>query len=132
MIISTFNVVCYIQLLLTYNSIHAESRPDLYKISAMIICLGSIALANYLPKCRQNRWIGIRTKWTMADKDVWYKTQRFGGWLNTAAGIILIVISLFSDGIWCLCEVIAGEMLVVIVLIIYSYVLFKKTGTCKE
>ena len=38
-----------------------------------------IVIGNVLGKIRPNFSMGIRTRWTLADEEVWDKTHRFGG-----------------------------------------------------
>lgn len=127
-IISVINIIAVAILLLTYNTVHSKAVPDIFKIGAILVCLGDIIIANYLPKCRLNGWVGIRTKWTLSSEEVWYKTHRFGGWMFAIGGIVLLVNSLLLKGIACLYEVTAGEMIMVTVIFFYSYKLSKKAG----
>lgn len=38
-----------------------------------------IVLGNYYGKIKFNYFVGIRTPWTLANEEVWYKTHRFAG-----------------------------------------------------
>lgn len=58
-------------------------------LGAMFVILG-----NYMPKARQNYTIGIRVPWTLADEDNWNRTHRLAGWLWTATGVVLLVLTL--------------------------------------
>lgn len=129
-VIITFNVISYAFLLSTYNSVHAKENLDLFKIGAILICLGDIVLANYLQKCKWNGFTGIRTKWTLASEAVWCQTHRFGGWLLAIGGIIIcVIVAIFLKGIVCLYLVLAGEMIILVALIIYSYLSYKNVDT---
>ncbi len=44
-------------------------------------------VGNFLPKCKMNAVVGLRTKWSMANEDVWFKCQRFGGVVTVLYGI---------------------------------------------
>jgi uncharacterized membrane protein len=63
-----------------------------------LILIGSSAfiavLGNYLGKLRRNRWIGIRTPWTLADDEVWLRTHRLGGWVFVAGGVLALLAAL--------------------------------------
>lgn len=50
-------------------------------------------IGNFLPKCKLNSVIGLRTKWSTANEDVWFKCQRFGGVLFVVCGILMAVVS---------------------------------------
>jgi uncharacterized membrane protein len=45
-------------------------------------------IGNALAKSRPNRFIGLRTPWTLKDEEVWIKTHRLGGVVLTLGGII--------------------------------------------
>ena len=39
-----------------------------------------LAIGNYLPKCKQNYTVGIKTPWALDNEENWNKTHRFAGW----------------------------------------------------
>ncbi len=53
------------------------------------ISLGIViaAVGNFMPKCKMNAVVGLRTKWSMANEDIWFKCQRFGGVVTVLYGI---------------------------------------------
>ncbi len=55
----------------------------------ILILLGAtfIVVGNYLPKCKQNRTIGIKIKWTLASEENWNKTHRVAGITSVAVGV---------------------------------------------
>jgi uncharacterized membrane protein len=63
-----------------------------------LILIGSslfvAVLGNCLGKLRRNRWIGIRTPWTLADDEVWLRTHRLGGWMFVAGGALALLAAL--------------------------------------
>lgn len=64
-------------------------------IGALLVVLGNI-----MPKMRRNAMFGLRTKWSMANDNVWQESQRFGGITSVIAGFIMIILALFVPGIW--------------------------------
>ncbi len=91
----------------------------------LIIC------GNYLPKNRQNYTIGIRLAWTLHNADNWNKTHRMAGYLYIFAGLILIAgtfISHHSGVINGMSLTVFVVILLVIAPIIYSFMLYRKTG----
>jgi len=50
-----------------------------------------VVLGNVMPRVRPNWMIGIRTPWTLSNDRVWTRTHRVGGYLFTAAGLLLVV-----------------------------------------
>jgi uncharacterized membrane protein len=61
-------------------------------LSQMAIAVGIllVVLGNGLGKVRQNGLVGIRTPWTLADAEVWARTNRVGGWLIVLAGVVMV------------------------------------------
>ena len=64
-------------------------------IGALLVVLGNI-----MPKMRRNALFGLRTKWSMANDNVWQKSQRFGGIASVIAGFAMIILALFVPGMW--------------------------------
>lgn len=64
-------------------------------IGALLVVLGNI-----MPKMRRNALFGLRTKWSMANDNVWQKSQRFGGIASVIAGFVMIILALFVPGMW--------------------------------
>ena len=79
-------------------------------VGAMLILIG-----NFLPKVRRNSLIGLRTRWSMENDAVWQKSQRFGGFASVAAGLCMIVLSVFIPGLWNL-------LMMVVVIVIWTIV----------
>lgn len=57
-----------------------------------------VVLGNYVTKMPRNFFIGIRTPWTLADQDVWFRTHRFGGRVFVAAGLAIAIAGLVLSG----------------------------------
>jgi uncharacterized membrane protein len=75
----------------------------------MVILTGLllIVVGNVMGKVRPNRWLGIRTPWTLADARVWDRTHRFAARIFVVAGAALVVASMALP---------AGNVLAVILL----------------
>lgn len=83
-----------------------------------------IFLGNYMGKVRRNFWMGVRTPWSLSNAAVWERTNRMGGWLFVAVGLIGIPISFVPAlRLWgILVPIIAAT----IFLYIYSYVCYRQ------
>ena len=79
-----------------------------------------IAIGNYLPKCRQNRTLGIKLKWTYESEANWNATHRFGGRVWVIGGALMMASLLLPEGI-------ADDVMVVLMLavvlipVVYSW-----------
>lgn len=82
-------------------------------------------IGNYMPKCMQNKYIGIRVKWTLRDEDNWRATHRLASKLWLFGGIAIMGISFLPD-IIAFISTICVLVLVTAVPIIYSYRFSKK------
>lgn len=88
-----------------------------------------MGMGNYLPRVKQNRTLGIKTPWALADPENWRRTNRFGGACMMAMGLVAIVVGLV--GAW-LPEVVAVGLFLACVLggtaamYAYSYLLWRK------
>ncbi len=81
-----------------------------------------ILIGNYLPKCKHNYTMGIKIPWTLHSVENWNKTHRFGGFVWTVGGI-LVILSAFAQ-INILMLIILFAM--ILIPIIYSGILHAK------
>jgi uncharacterized membrane protein len=104
-----------------------DSGFDFTKILGIAVSIGWIMLGNILPKCKQNALVGIRTKWTLENETVWYKTHRTGGIVTTICGIVSALLCLtVLGGMTAVWVYIGGFLAVTVFLVIYSYVIYVK------
>ena len=89
---------------------------------AAILGLLFVYVGNYLPKVKQNWFLGIKLPWTYASEENWNKTHRFGGKLWVLGGIIILLNIIFKVKYL---EIVVGAVMV-IVPILYSYFYSKK------
>jgi uncharacterized membrane protein len=78
-----------------------------------------------MTRMRPNWFMGIRTPWTLSDDTVWRKTHRVGGYLFTAAGVIMVLAALLKlPGLVFIVIGVAGVS--ALVPIGYSYLLWRQ------
>jgi len=82
-----------------------------------------IIIGNYLSKAPKNFFIGIRTPWTLASDEVWYKTHRLGSWTFILAGILALLGGLLH---WPVAWMIGGFVGAGLIPFIYSLVIYKQ------
>lgn len=84
-----------------------------------------VLIGNYLPKCQQNRTVGIRIIWTLKNEANWNATHRFAGKVWVIGGLLLMASSLLPYSI--LPWVMIALLVVFIGLpVLYSYRFYKK------
>lgn len=72
-------------------------RPGTLSMGRSILSLLAvlfILVGNMMGKIKSNYFFGIRTPWTLADPDIWVRTNRLGGRLWFATGVLLLPCSL--------------------------------------
>lgn len=110
---------------LIFVSILFGLEIDIFKISALLFALLFIVTGNYMPKCKPNFTIGIKTHITLANSENWNATHRFAGKVFVACGIASLFLA-FIPGIWSLASVIIATLIAAILPTVYSYLYYKK------
>ena len=85
--------------LLGCSSIYtAALGRDVPTVSLATLFLGVVLIivGNYLPKCKQNRTIGIKIKWTLENEENWNATHRLAGKLWVAGGLGILICGFLS------------------------------------
>ena len=92
----------------------------------MPILMGALYLvmAYLLNYAKQNYTIGIRTPWTLHSEKVWNKTHKLGAKLFTISGLLSILSAIIPS--YSYLVVIVTILLSTLILIIYSYVEYRK------
>ncbi len=82
-----------------------------------------VVTGNFLPKCRQNYSVGIKTPWTLHDPENWSRTHRFAGRLWIGGGVLLIL-GAFAGSAWLMLAVL---LTMAFLPLVYSYALYAKS-----
>lgn len=72
-------------------------RPGTLSMGRAILALVAvlfILVGNMMGKVKSNYFFGIKTPWTLSDPDIWVRTNRLGGRLWFATGVLLLPCSL--------------------------------------
>ena len=69
-------------------------------IGTFMMLLGALflGLGAMMPGIEQNRWVGVRTPWTLADEANWALTHRLAGWTMGIGGAIAVLAGLTLSG----------------------------------
>lgn len=123
LITSFFAVILTLICLLTLGLI---SNP--LRFITFILSIFFIILAQTLPRIPRNHFLGVRTPWTLHYEFIWLKTHQFTRMFWTISGALQVAITL----IYAAPLIISVTLLLcittnIVVPIIYSYLLFKKT-----
>ena len=85
--------------LLTHEKWGGIAVPMLAIVLALITAsVLLVIMGNMMPKLKKNRFIGLRTSWSMANEAVWQKSQRLGGYITIAFGLAMLLCAAFLSG----------------------------------
>ena len=84
-----------------------------------------IIVGNYLGKVTRNFFVGIRTPWTLASDEVWFRTHRLGGPLFVAGGAVILIAAL-AGGSHAMALTLTVIVTLALFLTVYSYVLYRR------
>lgn len=68
-----------------------DKNVDIGFVISILCGILFLVIGNYLPKCRQNYTVGIKTPWALDNEENWNMTHRFAGWCFLAGGVGFIV-----------------------------------------
>ncbi len=85
-----------------------------------------IMIGNYLPKCKQNKTLGIKLPWTFKSEENWNATHRFAGKLWVICGFAWLILGLILPNFAMHISLVI-TFLAVIIPTVYSYLYHKKT-----
>ncbi|MDE6788002.1 MAG: SdpI family protein [Ruminococcus sp.] len=76
-----FTAMTVYTLIMDFSAIDENSSTGIGfgKFTSILAGIVIAAIGNFIPKCKINSVVGLRTKWSMANEDIWFKCQRFGG-----------------------------------------------------
>lgn len=74
----------------------SPSVPWIGSALVLLIAILMVFISNYLGQVQQNRYLGIRTRSTLADETVWRKTHRLGAYCGTAGGLLMAIFSVLG------------------------------------
>lgn len=100
--------------------------PMLFLVGVGILFL---IIGNALPKSRPGFFVGIRTPWTLIDRDNWIATHRLGSRTMMGSGILMLLAALLPlHGGQRTSVILLATAVAVIPPMIYSYVYWRRNG----
>jgi len=84
-----------------------------------------IILGNYLPKTRQNWFLGVRTPWTLSSEYTWEKTHRLAGRLFFGVGFVCLLAAFTVNGIYLVFVVTGASISAALISVIYSFFVYR-------
>ena len=84
-----------------------------------------VLIGNYLPKCRQNRTLGIKLPWTFHTEENWNRTHRFGGMVWVVGGLLMTFAVFLPSNVGMAVTLIA-ILTMCFIPTLYSYLLYRR------
>jgi len=97
---------------------------SLFRIIGIFFGAVFILIGNYLPKCKRNRTMGIKVKWTLENDENWRATHRFGGIFWCIIGVLACICTLLPEKIF-ICVFFVMILLACVTPTVYSYVYYR-------
>jgi len=99
---------------------------DMSRICMIMVSVVFLIIGNYMPKCRQNYTVGVKTPWALADVENWNKTHRLAGWLWILSGVLMGIAAILNkmNVVIMFCVILMAAF----VPMIYSYVYYVRHG----
>jgi uncharacterized membrane protein len=120
MAIVAFSLSVHVMILLTATG----TRVNVSILTPLLAGALFVILGNYMTKMRRNFFIGIRTPWTLANEDVWFRTHRLGARVFVAAGLALMIVPFLGQAQKVAFPAIA--IVAALVPTVYSYVIYRR------
>ncbi|AGG08204.1 SdpI family protein [Dehalococcoides mccartyi] len=120
LIVAFFGGIYTVTILYAYGVV-ANTNTFIMVLVGLLLAL----LGNMFGKLRPTWFVGIRTAWTLSSDLSWDKTHRLGGRIFVAAGLLMALAGI-TGFTWLMIASMAGLLLGVIALFIYSYLIWKK------
>lgn len=103
--------------------------PETIAVSKLVIILIGILfviLGNMMPKIKSNFYMGIKTPWTLSNTDIWNKTQRLGGRMMFATGVVSIISGICFSEVVSFIILMASVVFTVLIPVVMSYVWYRR------
>jgi len=95
--------------------------PDVWRVTAAVLGVALSLIRLLLGEVPRNRFLGLRTKWSLSSDVVWKKSQRFAGVTGVAAGGVMLLVSCLCHGLVAMALTLGVPVLWGIVGVVASY-----------
>lgn len=114
--------------MLAFIILHLTKNPSDSSANLIAIPVGIlfIALGNYFKVIQPNYFIGIKTPWTLENKEVWKLTHILAGKLFIIGGLLIVLGSLTVDKSIFIYILLSTIAVITVVPIVYSYIKFRE------
>jgi len=103
----------------------SDSEVDMFLLTSIFMGVIFLIVGNYLPKCKRNRTIGVKIKWTLESDANWNATHRFAGKVWVIGGLLFIVCAFLPETVF-IPLLIVSVLVLAFVPMAYSYLFYKR------
>lgn len=75
----------------------ADMQTRVVAVIGVVLGIVMLVLGNYMGVIKQNKYLGIKCRWTLKSEEVWRRTHRVSAYLTIIGGLLLIA---FSAACW--------------------------------
>ncbi len=100
------------------------AKIDILGVVCVLIGITFVVLGNIMPKSRSNALFGFRLPWTRFNDITWQKCNRFGGIAFVISGLVTALCGALFGGTVSLVVMLFSTALLLIIMIIYSYLIY--------
>lgn len=122
-VIATILLLIAVQIITTVIALGYDINISI--IASELVGVLFIVIGNYLPRARQNFFVGVKTPWTLMNELVWDKTHRLSSKVFVIAGIVFML-SVFLPATIQIYVILATIVSLVIIPIVSSYIFYKQ------
>lgn len=121
-------ILVLIMSLLSMFIIHLTKNESISNPNLIFALMGIliVVMGNYFKVIQPNYFLGIRTPWTLENKEVWKSTHTFASKLWFIGGLLIIIGGIILPDEFFLVGFLSIIGLIVIVPMVYSYFKFKE------
>jgi uncharacterized membrane protein len=117
-----------LSLIIIYSSTHAD-QINVGKLLLPLIGLSFAGLGWYMPKFKQNYFVGFKLPWTLENETNWNETHKVAGKLWIYGGLFQAVVTFILPMKFGMIAFMLAIAIMVIIPSVFSYRLFKKGNT---
>lgn len=114
--------------IIIYSSTHAD-EINVGKLILPLVGLSFAGLGWYMPKFKQNYFVGFKLPWTLENETNWNETHKVAGKLWVYGGLFQAVVTFFLPMKFGMIAFMLAIAVMVIIPSVFSYRLFKKGNT---
>lgn len=84
---------------LLFADANATPLPDVWRVTVAILGVAISVVGMLLREVPRNRFLGLRTKWSLSSDAAWQKSQRFAGVSGVVAGGVMLLTACLLEGV---------------------------------